>query len=120
MTEKPFWKTKNLQEMSQGEWESLCDGCALCCLVKLEDEDSGEIAYTDVVCELLDIGVCKCTDYENRNARVPTCIKLDPEQIHDLDWLPARTFCGGIPWYQVTRKPFIHQGFRCVIGAYRS
>lgn len=89
MTETPFWKSKKLEEMNQGEWESLCDGCALCCLLKLEDEDSGEIAYTDVACELLDIGVCKCTDYENRNTRVPTCVKLDVGRVHDLDWLPS-------------------------------
>ncbi len=89
MTERPFWKAKNLEKMSQGEWESLCDGCALCCLIKLEDEESREIAYTDVVCELLDIGACKCTDYENRQIRVPTCLKLNTDRVRDLDWLPS-------------------------------
>ncbi len=75
--------------MTHGEWESLCDGCALCCLLKLEDEETGEIAYTDVVCELLNIGICKCTDYEKRNQRVPTCVELNPRKIEELDWLPS-------------------------------
>ena len=89
MTKMPFWKRKNLEELSVSEWESLCDGCALCCLIKLEDEDSGEVAYTDVVCELLNIGACKCTDYDNRNTRVPTCIELGPTAARDLGWLPS-------------------------------
>lgn len=83
-----FWKTKPLSAMSQPEWESLCDGCGRCCLMKLEDEDTGDIWYTDIACALLDRKACRCTDYQNRTARVPDCVALKPERIGDLAWLP--------------------------------
>ncbi len=87
MTE-PFWKTKRLTEMSAEEWESLCDGCAKCCLLKLEDEDTGEIAYTRLHCRLLDAETCRCSDYENRKRHVPDCVKLTPEKIDQIQWMP--------------------------------
>lgn len=74
--------------MSEAEWESLCDGCAQCCLIKLEDEETLEISYTNVVCDLLDMGQCRCTDYPNRQTRVEGCIQLTPEKIADIGWLP--------------------------------
>ncbi len=86
--EPPFWEKKSLEEMSPAEWESLCDGCARCCLVKLEDEDTGEISYTDVGCTLLDGHACRCGDYKRRQARVPDCVRLTPETVRTLSWLP--------------------------------
>ena len=86
MTE--FWRTKQLQEMTASEWELLCDGCAKCCLVKLEDEDTGEIYHTDVACKLLNLDSCRCTDYASRQSLVDDCLKLEREAIDSLDWLP--------------------------------
>src|SRR3979490_3558569 len=74
-----FGKTKTLEEMSSVEWESLCDGCARCCLEKLEDEDTGKIYFTHVSCKLLDAGLCACKDYKNRSDKVPDCVRLTPE-----------------------------------------
>jgi uncharacterized cysteine cluster protein YcgN (CxxCxxCC family) len=84
-----FWKTKTLEAMTDQEWESLCDGCGRCCLVKLEDEDTGEVLYTDVGCTLLDGQSCRCRDYPNRQAKVPDCVRLTPAAVRTLSWLPA-------------------------------
>jgi len=84
----PFRKTKSLAEMSDAEWESLCDGCGRCCLVKLEDEDDGKIYFTDIGCRLLDDQTCRCGDYQNRTARVPDCVRLTADNLAGLNWLP--------------------------------
>jgi uncharacterized cysteine cluster protein YcgN (CxxCxxCC family) len=85
----PFWKTKPLADMSRAEWESLCDGCGRCCLNKLEDEDTGRFLYTRAACRLLDLESCRCKDYPNRQALVPDCVALTPDNVETLGWLPA-------------------------------
>ena len=90
MSEKtPFWKSKTLDSMSHDEWESLCDGCARCCVHKLEDEETGDIYHTDVACRLLDAKTCRCTDYAHRTRRVADCLEIRPDNVHELTWLPA-------------------------------
>jgi len=84
----PFWDTKTLDELTQAEWESLCDGCGRCCLNKIEEEDTGRIHLTKVACKLLDLRSCQCRDYPNRQSHVPDCIQIDPEQVRSLSWLP--------------------------------
>ncbi|WP_460351267.1 YkgJ family cysteine cluster protein, partial [Pseudoneobacillus sp. C159] len=73
---KPFWETKTLAEMNPAEWESLCDGCGLCCVIRFEDEDTGRIIPTRVHCKLFDTNACTCTDYAERQAEVPDCVQL--------------------------------------------
>ena len=83
-----YWETVPLGDMTKAEWEDLCDGCGKCCLLKLEDEESGEVAYTRLHCRLLDADVCRCSDYENRQEKVPDCVSLSVENISALKWMP--------------------------------
>ena len=84
-----FWERKPLNKMSRPEWEALCDGCGKCCLNKLEDEESGEVALTRVACRLLDDDSCRCAQYEIRHQFVPDCIVLKPENLDShAYWMP--------------------------------
>lgn len=85
----PFWQVKSLDEMSDEEWESLCDGCGRCCLNKVEDEDTGHLYWTTVACNLLDARACRCSNYAERHRYVPDCVKLTPDKVRTLDWLPS-------------------------------
>ncbi|WP_026363130.1 YcgN family cysteine cluster protein [Methylopila sp. M107] len=89
---EPFWRTKTLREMTAAEWESLCDGCGRCCLLKLQDEDTDRIAYTDVACRLLDCDSCRCSNYPERAKHVPDCVQLTPAVVEEIGWLPKT--CG--------------------------
>lgn len=84
-----FWRDKPLTRMTDAEWEALCDGCARCCMIKLEDEDTGEVHYTSVVCDLLDLDTCRCTRYPRRHELVPDCIEFDADLAGTLSWLPT-------------------------------
>ena len=88
MSDKPFWEVKTLAQMDAVEWESLCDGCGRCCLIRFEDEDTGEIVPTRVACRLLDTNTCQCTNYKRRKRYVPDCIKLTPGNVSKLGWMP--------------------------------
>ncbi|MEQ8354531.1 MAG: YcgN family cysteine cluster protein [Kiloniellaceae bacterium] len=113
MTDQPFWETKTLSEMTPAEWESLCDGCGRCCLIKLEEPDDGTFAHTDVACHLLDHGSCRCSDYAHRSTVVPDCIQLSSQNVGELGFMPPT--CAyrrldegrGLPWWHplVTGDP---------------
>ena len=84
-----FWERKPLAQMSRDEWEALCDGCGKCCLNKLEDEETGEVALTRVACRLFDDTTCRCAQYDIRHQFVPECIVLKPQNIDaNLYWMP--------------------------------
>jgi uncharacterized cysteine cluster protein YcgN (CxxCxxCC family) len=88
----PFWESKELEEMTHAEWESLCDGCGQCCLIKLEDEDSTDIHVTRLACKLLDVASCRCSDYVNRHKKMSDCLAITPKNVRTLRWLPET--CG--------------------------
>lgn len=83
-----WWQEKRLSELSRDEWESLCDHCGKCCLLKLEDEDTGDVYYTDVACKLVDPETCHCGDYLQREMLVPDCLKLTPGNLEQVSWMP--------------------------------
>jgi uncharacterized cysteine cluster protein YcgN (CxxCxxCC family) len=101
----PCWKQKALDELNSVEWESLCDGCGRCCLVKLEDEDSGTVHFTDIACKLFNTTSCRCNDYARRLRKVHDCIRLTPAKVRELNWLPPscayRLVAEGrdLPWW---------------------
>lgn len=82
-----FW-TLPLEGLTHEEWEALCDGCGKCCLHKVEDEDTGRIYFTDVACRLLDRTSGRCRDYAHRRRHVPDCVRLTPETVDGIAWLP--------------------------------
>lgn len=88
MLRELFWERYALSELTPEEWEAICDGCGRCCLVKLEDEDSGDVVYTRVACKLLDLKTARCSDYPNRLSQVPDCLQLTPESLPRIHWLP--------------------------------
>ena len=83
-----FWE-KPHESLTRTEWEALCDGCGKCCLHKVEDEDTGDIYPTNVACKLLDRVSCRCSHYRGRKAFVPDCVRLTPETVGSMDWLPT-------------------------------
>ncbi len=52
----------------------------------------GKIYFTHVSCKLLDAGLCACKDYPNRSGQVPDCVRLTPDNVRTLNWLPPS--CG--------------------------
>ncbi|MBX2883981.1 MAG: YcgN family cysteine cluster protein [Granulosicoccus sp.] len=88
MPEKPFWERKTLDQMSDEEWESLCDRCGRCCLVKLQDEDTEKVHFTRLSCRLLDTEACRCRHYRNRFEHVPDCLSVKPLTEEKVSWLP--------------------------------
>lgn len=89
MSEQPFWKTKTLEQMNEQEWESLCDGCAKCCLNKVIDDETEELFFTNVACELLNTKSCQCSNYPQRFKLVPDCFKVTLENRDSFSWLPV-------------------------------
>ncbi|WP_371223448.1 YcgN family cysteine cluster protein [Roseovarius sp. 2305UL8-3] len=84
-----FWETTPLDRMTRDEWEALCDGCGKCCMNKLEDEDTQEVALTRVACRLFDDTTCRCAQYDIRHQFVPECIVLKPKTLdQNLYWMP--------------------------------
>ena len=86
--EDGYWRRKKLTEMNEREWESLCDRCSKCCVISIEDADTGQLYLTDVSCKLFDTKSCGCSDYANRKKYVSDCVKLTPKNVPKLDWLP--------------------------------
>lgn len=124
-----FWQDKKLEELNSEEWELLCDGCAKCCLHKLEDEDDGEVYYTDVACRQLDLNNCRCKDYSQRLKKVPGCLNLSPNQPQELAaalaWLPStcayRLRANGEPlpsWHHLVsgQRSSVHKAGQSVKG----
>ncbi len=101
MTRMFFWQAKTLQELTPAEFESLCDGCGKCCLHKLEDEDTGEVYYTNVACRFLDHATCHCQTYSTRRQALPACTVLTPDAVRTIGWLPEtcayRLIDAGLP-----------------------
>ena len=83
------WWRNGLDALNDEQWEALCDGCGWCCLHKLEDDETGEVHYTSLACELLDLNSCQCSSYSERAQKVPNCLVLTKDNYREaLPWLP--------------------------------
>ncbi|MBV1869281.1 MAG: YcgN family cysteine cluster protein [Gammaproteobacteria bacterium] len=123
--EPPFWDHVPLEEMSESQWESLCDGCGRCCLQKLEDEESGEVLYTDLACQLYDLKQGGCKNYQQRLGIVGSCVKLTVALIPQFHWLPQtcayRLLCEGQPlpsWHPLVSgtRNSVHAAHYSIVG----
>lgn len=98
-----YWETTALEDMTQQQWEALCDGCGKCCMSKLVDEDTDDIYFTTVACRLFDAESCRCMDYPNRQQKVSDCVQLTPANVREIAWLPQtcayRLVAEGRPLY---------------------
>ena len=121
-----FWQHKTLEQLDRTEWEALCDGCGQCCLVKLQDEDSGEIGITNVACRLLDCDSCRCSDYADRHQQVTDCVPFSLAEVRRFHWLPStcayRLMAEGRPlpsWHPLVsgRAETVHEAGISVRGA---
>lgn len=119
-----FWERFALEDLTRAEWEALCDGCAKCCLIKLEDEDTGEVSYTNISCRLLDQGTCRCSNYPLRRQLVRDCNVLDMATLERIaDWLPLSCayrrmqdgagWRHGIRWFRATPRVSTRPASRC-------
>lgn len=121
-----FWKEKTLTEMNREEWESLCDHCGKCCLLKLEDEDEAQsVYYTNIICNLFNKNDGTCTDYWNRETLVPSCLRLTQDNLDQIEWLPPSCSYRRIiegrelpPWHHLVSgdKKTIHLTGNSVLG----
>lgn len=120
-----YWENKTLAQMNAAEWDALCDGCALCCINKIEDVDDGELYYTNTACELLDLDTCRCSDYANRAKKVATCLQLTVDNVERYDWLPKscayRRLANGKPlpdWHPLLtgRAETVHEAGISLLG----
>ena len=120
-----FWQEKTLEQMTDAEWESLCDGCARCCMIKLQDADTDEVHYTSLVCDLLDMDNCQCSAYPRRHTLVENCVELTPKLASEFHWLPKtcayRSVAEGRPlewWHPLVSgsKDTVHQAGISVQG----
>lgn len=120
-----YWENKTLAQMNAAEWDALCDGCALCCINKIEDVDDGQLYYTNTACELLDLDTCRCSDYANRAKKVATCLQLTVDNVERYDWLPKscayRRLANGKPlpdWHPLLtgRAETVHEAGISLLG----
>ena len=84
------------------EWEKLCRGCGSCCFEKIEDE-RGTIFYLMKACRYLDVVTRQCRIYDNRFSINPECVKLTPELVPTLRWLPRD--CGYVTSHHQDTTP---------------
>ena len=97
-------------------WDSYCKRCGLCCFEKIEDE-RGNIFYTQTPCRYLDVVSRKCKIFERRFEIYTSCIKLTPELVRTLRWLPPdcgyrKTVAGCEEPENITKKRISRKGHR--------
>ena len=89
MMRKQFWKKIPVEQLTNEEWEAICDGCGKCCLIKLQEDSRSVPLYTSLACEFLNIKNCRCKFYSSRNKKRNDCLILTPKNLKKMvKWLP--------------------------------
>ncbi|MFT6835868.1 MAG: putative cysteine cluster protein YcgN (CxxCxxCC family) [Francisellaceae bacterium] len=107
MKKTDWWETTPLQELSHEKWEKLCDNCGICCLHKLQDEETEEVACTNIACGFFDLHNSCCSDYANRKTNQPGCLTITYDLLDQAQhWLPKT--CAYRRLYQGDKIPNWH------------
>ncbi len=99
LSPEQYARIQELRNCSPEKWDSICKGCGICCLHKVNMEivpGVDQIAFTNLCCNHLDTKTKKCTIYNKRQKICHNCAKVTLDLVLDGELLPAG--CGYVEY----------------------